>query len=256
MKPTSPNPVHDPLAERTPTLHRPNRWRPRATSLVAMVSVLSLAGCNTPPSIVQGPLSVPPVMQPTYLERTNPGSLFQPDAPVASLFSGQKLARQVGDKLKVDIAESFASQSKVATDHSRENAVASKGPGQGAKSVGGFFGELLDLNASAAGSDSFKGDGNTEQSSRFTGQIAVQVINVLPNGHLVIAGERAVAFNRGVTRMRFSGVVSPSDIRAGNLVASSDVVNARLETAGEGDISDAASRSWLQRVLTKTLTVW
>jgi len=40
------------------------------------------------------------------------------------------------------------------------------------------------------------------------------------------------------------------------MVASSDGVNARLETAGEGDVSEAASRSWLQRVLTKTLTVW
>lgn len=223
---------------------------------LAFTGLLSLVGCSSTPTIVQGPLTVPPVAPPTYLERTNPGSLFQPDAPVASLFSGQKLARQVGDKLKVDISESFASQSKVATETSRENAVASKGPGQGAKSVGGFFGELLDLNASAAGSDSFKGDGNTEQSGKFTGQIAVQVINVLPNGHLVIAGERAVAFNKGVTRMRFSGVVSPGDIRAGNMVASSDVVNARLETAGDGDVSEASSRSWLQRVLTKTLTVW
>ena len=251
MKATASSPRRGQHAARAP------RGAARSIALTTQLACwLSLAGCNTPPSIVQGPLSVPPVMPPTYLERTNPGSLFQPDAPVASLFSGQKLARQVGDKLKVDIAESFASQSKVTTDHSRENAVASKGPGQGAKSVGGFFGELLDLNASAAGSDSFKGDGNTEQSNKFTGQIAVQVINVLPNGHLIIAGERAVAFNRGVTRMRFSGVVSPSDIRAGNLVASSDVVNARLETAGEGDISEAASRSWLQRVLTKTLTVW
>lgn len=238
---------------RTP--RAPHANRPMVPA-VALAGLLSLAGCSSPPSIVQGPLTVPPVAPPTYLERSNPGSLFQPDAPVASLFSGQKLARQVGDKLKVDIAESFSSQSKVATDHSRENAVASKGPGQGAKSVGGFFGELLDLDASASGSDSFKGDGNTEQSGKFTGQIAVQVINVLPNGHLVIAGERAVSFNRGVTRLRFSGVVSPGDIRAGNMVASSDVVNARLETAGEGDISEAASRSWLQRVLTKTLTVW
>ena len=203
MKATASSPRHGQHAARAP------RGAARSIALTTQLACwLSLAGCNTPPSIVQGPLSVPPVMPPSYLERTNPGSLFQPDAPVASLFSGQKLARQVGDKLKVDIAECF------------------------------------------------KGDGNTEQSNKFTGQIAVQVINVLPNGHLVIAGERAVAFNRGVTRMRFSGVVSPSDIRAGNLVASSDVVNARLETAGEGDISEAASRSWLQGVLTKTLTVW
>ena len=52
------------------------------------------------------------------------------------------------------------------------------------------------------------------------------------------------------------GVVNPNDIRAGNVVASSDVVNANLEAVGDGEVSDTASRSWLQRVLTKSLAVW
>jgi flagellar L-ring protein precursor FlgH len=49
---------------------------------------------------------------------------------------------------------------------------------------------------------------------------------------------------------------SPQVIRAGNVVASSDVVNAQLETVGQGEVSDAATRSWLQRVLTRAMTVW
>lgn len=235
-----------PASRRTPTA-----W---AVPLVAMA--LLSACSNTPPSIVQGPVSVPPMATPTYLERTNPGSLFQPDAPVASLFSGQKLARRVGDTLKVDIAEAYSSSSKLATDTSRENKMTSKGPGKGVKGVGGFAGELLDMDATASGSDAYKGQGSTSQAGQFNGKIAVSVINVLPNGHLVIAGERAVAFNKGLTTLRFSGVVNPNDIKAGNLVASADVVNARLESVGEGDVSDAATRSWLQRVLTKSLTVW
>lgn len=86
--------------------------------------------------------------------------------------------------------------------------------------------------------------------------MAASVINVLPNGHLVIAGERSMAFNGGVNTLRFSGVVDPRDIRLGNVVVSADVVNARLEVAGKGELSEAAQRSWLQRVLTQSLAVW
>jgi flagellar L-ring protein precursor FlgH len=82
------------------------------------------------------------------------------------------------------------------------------------------------------------------------------VINVLPNGYLLIAGEKKIAFNGDVSSLRFSGVVNPKDIKPGSVVSSADIVNARLEQAGKGDISDTASRNWIQRVLTSTLTMW
>jgi flagellar L-ring protein precursor FlgH len=81
-------------------------------------------------------------------------------------------------------------------------------------------------------------------------------VNVMPNGHLVVAGERSMALNGGTSTLRFAGMVNPKDIKAGNIVASADVLNARYEVSGQGDVSDAASRNWLQRLLTKTLTVW
>jgi flagellar L-ring protein precursor FlgH len=172
-----------------------------------------------------------------------------------SLFSGERRPRQIGDRLKVDISENLRASQKLATDTSRDNKVAVKGPGT-TEQTGGFFNALLNLDASASGSDAYKGAGQTENSSSFTAQLAASVINVLPNGHLVVAGERSMAFNGGVNTLRFSGVVDPQDIKPGNVVSSSDVVNARLEMAGRGDVSEAASRNWLQRVLTQSLSVW
>ena len=87
-------------------------------------------------------------------------------------------------------------------------------------------------------------------------RIAATVTQALPNGNLVVAGERSVALNGGVRTLRFSGVVDPKDLASGNVVASADVANARLEVAGQGDVSEAASRNWLQRVLTNSLSVW
>jgi len=206
--------------------------------------------------LVSGPISVPPAAIPNYVERVNTGSLFQANAPVVSLFSGQKLPRNVGDTLKIDVSESMSASSKLTTDTSRDSKLAVKGPGQGSNVAGGIWRGLMDLDGSASGSDAYKGQGNTDNANSFNGKIAVSVINVLPNGNLLVAGERAMAFNKGTTTLRFSGLVNPADIKAGNVVASSDVVNARLEALGNGDVSDAASRSWLQRLLAKSFSVW
>ncbi|KQV97236.1 flagellar basal body L-ring protein FlgH [Rhizobacter sp. Root1221] len=222
--------------------------------LAAAAVAVALTGCATHTPLVSGPVIAAPLPMPMTLERVNNGSIFQAGMASAALFSGEVRPRSVGDSLKIDIAETVRAKREVNTDTSRENAVASKGPGS--KSASGVLGSLLNLDASASGSDSFKGAGTTGNSSSFTGQLAASVINVLPNGHLVVAGERSVAMNGGTSTLRFSGIVNPRDIRPGNIVASGDAVNARVELVGQGDVSEAATRNWLQRVLTSSMTVW
>ena len=82
------------------------------------------------------------------------------------------------------------------------------------------------------------------------------MINVLSNGNLVVAGERSMSFNGTLNTLRFSGVVNPLDIKAGGIVASGDVVDAKTELTGAGGTADTASRSWLQKLLTDGLSVW
>lgn len=217
---------------------------------------ISISACaNSPAPLVQGPLLVPAAPAPTYIERANNGAIYQAHMNAGSLFSSEKKPRQIGDALKIDIAETLRASQKVATNTSRDNKLAVKGPGTGEKG-GGLFTALMNADASASGSDSFDGAGKTENASSFNAQLAVSVINVLPNGHLLVAGERSMALHGGSNTLRFSGIVDPRDIKPGNIVASADVVNARLELAGRGDVSEAASRSWMQRVLARTLSVW
>lgn len=78
---------------------------------------LAVVGCASPPeSVVSGPLYVPPVSTPNYVERVATGSLFQPNMPAAFLFTGQQAPRRVGDTLKVDISEAISASSKLTTD--------------------------------------------------------------------------------------------------------------------------------------------
>lgn len=241
--------MHRPIAE-------PHRLR------AGMAAVLSLAclvsGCSLLQDRSPGPMQptyAPPIAKPANVERINNGAIYQLGQPMMFSYAGRAKPRRIGDTLKVDIAENVAASNKIATHTNRENAVASKGPGT-SDDTWGIFKGILNLDAKASGSDSYKGSGSNENTSSFTGQLAASVINVLPNGNLLVAGERSVMVRGDYTMLRFSGVVDPKDLRDGNVVASVDVAQARVEVGGRGDISEAASRSWLQRVLTNTLSVW
>lgn len=223
--------------------------------LWALTLLSACAGAGAPVSLIQGPLNVPPLQPANYVERVNNGAIYQAHMNNSSLFSSGRKPRQIGDTLKIDIAESLRASQKLATGTSRDNKLAVKGPGSGGK-TGGLINALLNADASASGSDAFTGSGSSENASSFNAQLAASVINVLPNGHLLVAGERSMAFNGGTSTLRFSGIVDPQDIKLGNIVTSTDVVNARLEVVGRGDVSEAASRNWLQRVLTQGLSIW
>lgn len=227
----------------------------RLAAAAGLGALLLVQGCaSTPPSIVGGPLSVPPQQPPTYIERPLNGAIFQPGMNAGTLFSNERRPQAVGDTLKIDIAESLKASQKVSTDTSRDNKVAVKGPG-GSK-AGGLWGHVVNADVNASGSDAYKGDGSTAAETSFDAKMTVSVINVLPNGHLLVAGQRSIGLNGGVNTLRFSGIVNPRDLRAGNVVASRDVADARLESVGAGDVSEAASRNWIQRVLTRSLTIW
>ncbi len=221
--------------------------------LATSAAALLLTGCfSQPPSIVQGPMYVAPIERPANVERIPTGSLFHPDS--ASLFTGRRKPSAIGEMLKVDISERLSASQSVNADVDRQTSLKSRGPGT--TSAGAFFKDLLNQDIAASGSSSFKGKGATDNDSRFNGQIASSVINVLANGYLVVAGERTVALNGNASILRFSGVVDPRDIRDGNVVQSQDVVNARMEVVGQGDLAEGSSRNWLQRVLNSTLSIW
>lgn len=223
--------------------------------LVGICLLGMISACSTPDPYVTSPMQVPVAPSPNYIEHIHTGAIFQPGMQTVSLFSSERRPRAIGDTLKIQIVESTKATRDLNTSTSRANKVASKGPGGGG-GKGGLINRLLDIDAEASGSDSFKGAGSTDNTSTLNAEITASVINVLPNGHLAVAGEKGVALNGGVSTLRVSGVVNPNDIGPGNIVSSVNMLNARYELGGQGDVSDAATRNWLQRFLTKHMTIW
>ena len=79
------------------------------------------------------------------------------------------------------------------------------------------------------------------------GSITVTVIDVLPNGNLVVGGEKQVNVNGEISDLRLTGVVNPRDIKAGNTISSKKVADARIEYKESGVISEAQVMGWLAR---------
>ena len=81
------------------------------------------------------------------------------------------------------------------------------------------------------------------------------VREVLPNGHLVIAGEKQIGVNNNVDVLRFSGQVDPRSIQPGNTVPSAQIANVRLEQRGRGAQAEAQAIGWLARVFLSVLPI-
>ncbi|HSB97642.1 MAG TPA: flagellar basal body L-ring protein FlgH [Spongiibacteraceae bacterium] len=221
-----------------------------------LLATTLLGACNSSPQpLVVGPTSIRPPYPIATLENPNQGSLYQ-QATFANIYQDVPLAHKIGDKVKIEISESSSGSNKSSSSLARANSVVTKGPGTTNDSMNSLLKGLLNLNAEASGKDDFSGDGKTENSSTLKGKLAASVINVLPNGNLMVAGERSIAFNGTVNTLRFSGIINPKDIKPDNKVASEDVMEARLEQVGNGLVADSNGKHWIQKMLTDSLLVW
>ena len=170
------------------------------------------------------------------------GGIFQA-ARYRPLFEDHR-ARVVGDTLTVQIVEKVTATAKSTSSVDKAGSLAlgvSALPGISPKA-------FLRGTASGNSTSAFEGKGATENSNDFSGTITAVVRGVLPNGHLLIAGEKQIGVNENVDVLRFSGQVDPRAILAGNSVQSAQIANVRLEQRGRGQQSEAQRIGWLSRV--------
>jgi flagellar L-ring protein precursor FlgH len=101
--------------------------------------------------------------------------------------------------------------------------------------------------AAASDTNNFNGKGENTSSNDFTGTLTVTVIEVYPNGNLLVSGEKQIGLKEGEEFVRFSGVVNPNTITAANTVTSTQVADARIEYKANGFLDSAQVMGWLGR---------
>lgn len=219
----------------------------RAARCLVAVLALGFAGCAQILSgeprvdIVEPTTARPNISEAPPAATVATGAIYRPDS-FRPLFEDRR-ARLVGDLLTVVIQEKTTAKQSSSSSLGRTS-------GQEANIAALPFlsaGTLNRLSASAGSSNTMAGKGDSASDNVFAGTIAVTVVEVLSNGNLVVSGEKQIGINQNADRLRFSGVVNPANILAGNTVSSTQIADARLQVRGTGDIDRAQTTGWLAR---------
>ena len=209
------------------------------------IAAAALAGCATPPpsTAIKEPLSVRPQPVATY---TSNGAIFHTDSrprPALAMFEDRK-ARMVGDTLIVNLVEKTEAKRKSETTDERKANASYDIPSPYVLGHGPVFG-ATSWDPSASSKQEFKD--NETNSNSVSGSITVTVVEVLANGHLVVAGEKQVAINNDTEYIRLAGVVNPNQITLNNTVNSNQLANVQIESKNSQSLDPSQAGGMLAR---------
>ncbi|WP_126453750.1 flagellar basal body L-ring protein FlgH [Sulfuriflexus mobilis] len=221
------------------------------------VCVMSLVACQSLPERDPAYAAVRPVALPPL--QNNSGSIYQAGYDVR-LFEDSR-ARRVGDLLTINLVESTNASKQAATELSKTTDTSVANPTiLGTTPQFNTPGILPlasnknnNLGFGLSSSNDFEGDGSSSQSNSLKGSITVTVAEVLPNGYLVVRGEKVTSLNQGHEYVRLSGIVRPTDIRPDNTVLSTQIADAQIAYTGSGAVAETNTIGWLARFFISAL---
>ena len=116
----------------------------------------------------------------------------------------------------------------------------------GAMVPGSSFFQDLTLGGANITSD---GSGSAGQANSLTGSIAAVVVQIFPNGNLLIEGDKKLTLTEGSEYIKLSGVIRAVDVQPDNTILSRRIANAQISYSGTGDLVAASKPGWLSRTL-------
>jgi flagellar L-ring protein precursor FlgH len=214
--------------------------------LLVLTTALAFSGCATMPRPSD---SYRPTLPPAYTPAQSENGSIYHAAHDVRLFEDVK-ARRIGDVITVLLSESTSASS---ADKDQDTTIANPT----------FFGAspqfnlpgLIPLDSNRnnnlqqnlSATRAFKGEADSSQSNSLRGAITVTIADVLPNGNLVVRGEKWLTLNQGEEYIQISGMVRPQDISPDNTVLSTQIGDAQITYSGKGFLNDSNSMGWLAR---------
>jgi flagellar L-ring protein precursor FlgH len=179
-------------------------------------------------------------------------SLWKTDTSPSAIFADKK-ARRVGDIMTVIVSENNGTSRNNTTATSKASTVDASiasflyGPAaSGLLTKGGAYPAM-----SFTGKNTYSGGGQINNQETITAQLAVRVIDVLPNGNLVIEGRKQTSFSGEKQDAILRGTVRFDDISAANAVYSYNIADASIQYISKGTITDAQNKGWFNRIWDK-----
>lgn len=213
--------------------------------LLLVLSVLVLSGCFGSSKPKPGdPYYAPTISAAQAMPQRTDGSLYQ-DTYGLSLFDDRK-AHFVGDIITITLRESTVSKKSSNVSVKKDDSVVLN---SGAGTLLGTDPSLKGLNfgTNVAQNRKFGGNSGADQSNSLQGNITVTVAEIMPNGNLVVRGEKWMTLNSGDEFIRISGIVRPDDVAPDNTIASTRLANAKISYSGTGSLADSQNMGWLAK---------
>lgn len=173
------------------------------------------------------------------------GSLWVDKARRSDLFRDFK-ARDVDDVVTVRVIETVQAVAAADAKNSRSTEAEA-----GFETLFGTEKKIAELPSLVSGNSdsSYEGKGSTSRTTTLQANMTARVMDVLPNGNLVIEGMREVRVNNENQILYITGVVRPFDISRNNVVLSSSVAQMAVRVQGRGVVSQPLRPGWLYRIL-------
>ena len=209
------------------------------------LSLLLTAGCASvippqPDDPYYAPI-VPPAQQTEQSQAVAMGSLYK-TSQASYLFSDRR-ASQIGDLITITLNERTNASKNADTEIKNNDSsslapiISGRVPSDGGNPIS------FDIDKQKQ----FKAEADTAQANSLNGTITVTVSQVLPNGNLMVKGEKWLTLNQGNEYIRISGIIRPEDITTDNTIPSTRVANARISYSGTGDLDESNKQGWLSR---------
>ncbi len=213
-------------------------------ALFAFAALLLGSGCSRSFGDVRPYAPMAPIQVVVAPQAQGTGGSLYRSGPGLNLYSDRR-ARDVGDLLTINLVENTTAQTTAATSVDKSSDIAMAAPNIAGAPLT-YKGRDL-LSATMSGDRGFSGNGNSAQSNKLQGSITVTVIQRLPNGNLVVQGQKNMRLNQGDEMVQIQGIVRAADINPDNSVPSSRVADARIAFGGRGAIAQSNSMGWLGR---------
>lgn len=186
-----------------------------------------------------------------YLQAARTAKSSEPNIGWMTSLSADTRARNVNDLVTIRVIESIAATGTADSQLDKSSS--------GSASVTKLFGletkapGWLDPTSlvGASADTQFKGGGATSRSGDLTAIVTARVVEVLPNGDLVLEGAREIDINGDRQIVVLTGVLRTADVMPGNVALSTSIGQLRIRYFGKGLIKDNLRPGWLIRVVNK-----
>lgn len=222
-----------------------------------LLVLMMLSACATPAAKLPPP---PPKYVDHAEDKAVHSSVNSLWSDSGNLFEDRK-ARRLNDLVTINIVETISGSGKADTDTSRESSMdyeLTKFLGMNTDfNLHNVFGlkdlfkgaNVFEPSIGSTAKSEFKGAGDTNREGALVATVTAKVVEVMPNGNLVLEARKELTINSEKQILVLSGMARPDDVSSDNVILSSKIADAQVYYVGDGVIQEKQDPGWMSRAI-------